>query len=211
MSAERSPVPPAHRRAVIALVLVALLLVVGCAVFLFAGAHGHRDVHARARVRDTNPGGLAAEIQANIAEAQLQAAERRYQVDRHENPRPDDEPPARQVPSIKAVDRVARHFLAGYLPYEVGQLSRATRTDITATSTASLAHALLSHIPIIPPPQQQLRPPQGRLVGLRTTLATDNRTAQIYVEVAYGLSNEGFTLVFTKQGKDRWQAAAFHG
>jgi hypothetical protein len=212
MSAEQHPAGrPRPRPLLIALAGIALVLLLGCAVLFFGGGDVHPRSRARAHAGEVNPGELAAEIQADIAERQLQRAERLSQVNRHELPDPDDQPPPGEEPAIRQVERVTRHFLAGYLPYEVGHLSHGARADIVTTTSRSLALSLLSHVPIVPPPQQQAPPPQGRPVGMRTVLSADQREAQVYVEVAYGLDNEGFTLIFAKRGENRWQVVAFHG
>jgi hypothetical protein len=44
----------------------------------------------------------------------------------------------------------ARRFAATYAAYETGQHSRGVRRALEQTSTASFAHQLLAHLPVIP-------------------------------------------------------------
>ena len=198
----------ARRRARIVLAALAALALTASLAFMLAD----RQPRARARVsqQTANFDGLAAEVQANIAEQREQAVERSSGVDRHQLPDPDDQPPAAQVPAIRSAERLVRRWLLGYLPYEIGDLASAVRGDITATSTVRLARSLLAHPPLIPPPQQQQRPPEGRLLSLSTTITSGGRHAQVSVELTYGLELEGFHLTLSG-GEHGWLVAAFHG
>jgi hypothetical protein len=189
---------------------VAVLLVAASYAFLLA----NRQPRARARVTHGSTavdlGGLAAEVQANIAAQHVQSAERSSQVDRHELTDPDEAPPASERPAIRRARALVKRWLAGYLPYEVDRLGPVVRRDISATSTAALTRSLLTHPPLIPPSQQTRRPPKGRLLGLLTTLSPGASRARVYVEVAYGLEREGFLLTLIR-GERGWLVAAFHG
>lgn len=197
-------------RARITAAVLAALAVAGSLVFMIADGHPR----ARARVTSSAPagdaGGLAAQIQANIAAQREHASERSTQIDRHALRDPDDQPLASEIPAIAGAQRVVRHWLAGYLPYEVDHVGPSERGDLSTTSTASLARSLLTHTPLIPPAQQHHRPPEGRLLGLITKLATDRSQAQIYVEVAYGLERESFHLTLIR-GEHGWLVASFRG
>jgi hypothetical protein len=188
-------------------------LLAGSLAFLIATAHPH----ARARVRKSSGsggvqsiGGLAAQVQASIAGERQLESERATQVDRHALRDPDDQLPRPEARTIASAERVVRRWLAGYLPYEVDQLGRLQRLDLTTTSTAPLARSLLSNEPLIPPTQQQNRPPRGHLLGLQGSVATGGRSVGMYVEVAYGLEQQGFHLTLTR-GAHGWLVAAFHG
>jgi len=198
----------ARRRARIVLAALAALALTASLAFLLADPRPH--TRARASEQTANFDGLAAEVQANIAEQREQAVERSSGVDRHELPDPDDQPPAARVPAIRSAERLVRRWLLGYLPYEIGDLAGAVRGDITATSTVALARSLLAHPPLIPPPQQQQRPPEGRLLALSTTITSGGRQAQVSVELTYGLEREGFHLTLSG-GEHGWLVAAFHG
>jgi hypothetical protein len=198
----------ARRRARIVLAALAALALTASLAFLLADPRPH--ARARASEQTANFDGLAAEVQANIAEQREQAVERSSGVDRHQLPDPDDQPPAAEMPAIRSAERLVRRWLLGYLPYEIGDLASAVRGDITATSTVALARSLLAHPPLIPPPQQQQRPPEGRLLALSTTITSGGRQAQVSVELTYGLEREGFHLTLSG-GEHGWLVAAFHG
>jgi hypothetical protein len=187
-----------------------VLLLTASYAFLLASRQPHARTRVTTRSSTVGLGGLAAEVQANIASQRVHAAEQSSQVDRHELTDPDDAPPASQRPGIRDARALVTRWLAGYLPYEVDQLTPDGRRDITDTSTAALARSLLAHPPLIPPSQQTRRPPEGRLLGLLVTLAPGAASARVYVEVAYGLEREGFPLTLIR-GERGWLVAAFHG
>lgn len=166
--------------------------------------------HARGHAGPAELDSLAAQVQATIAAQREQEIERRSQVDRYARREPDQPPTALQSVAVNSARRIVRRWLAGYLPYEVDRLTPAGRAEITATSTPALARMLLAHPPLIPSAQRADPPPQGRELALFTTVARGGASAQVYVEVAYGLEREGFTL--TLQRDDRgWLVAAFQG
>lgn len=191
------------------------LLVAALATLLLTGSLAFMLTHegrprARRHARPAGLGSLAAQIQATIAVEREQEIEHASQVDRYAARKPDQPPAASQSVVAKSARRVVRRWLAGYLPYEVDRLTAAGRAEITATSTPALARALLAHPPLIPPSQQAGPPPQGRTLALLTTIAHGGASAQVYVEVAYGLEQEGFTLTLHKDGRG-WLVAAFQG
>jgi hypothetical protein len=196
------------RRARIALAVVAVLLLVGSFAFLVAD----RQPRARARVTNdvgtTNFGGLVAVVERKIAEQGEQATIRRWEVDHHELPDPEDPPAPAEIPAITQASRVVKRWLLGYLPYDVDDLDAAARVDLVATSTAGLADSLLARLPLIPPTQQQHRPPQGRFLDLIATIAPGGRQATVYVELAYGLERVDLHLTLTRRGERGWLIAA---
>ena len=200
----------AHRRPQIAIAALAALAVLGSLAFLVADHQPPARARVTRHVHTVDIGALAAQIQASISTQREQASEHSAQVDWHELRAPDDQRPASEAQAIVSAESVVRRWLAGYLPYEVDRLSTANRRDITATSTGWFASSLLAHEPLIPPAQQQLRPPEGRFLGLLTTLAADQTQAAAYVEVSYGLERDGFHLTLIR-GEHGWLVAGFRG
>jgi hypothetical protein len=196
---------PASRPLRLVLAALATLLLVGSLAFTLA----HEHPRARRRSGPAELDSLVAQVQARIAAEREQEIERRSQVDRYARREP-DQPMVLQSVAAKSARRVARRWLAGYLPYEVDRLTAAGRAEITATSTPALARLLLAHPPLIPSAQRADPPPQGRALALFTTIARGGASAQVYVEVAYGLEREGFTLTLQRDGRG-WLVAAFQG
>jgi hypothetical protein len=194
------------RRAQIVLAGVGMLLLVGSSAFLVAD----RQPRVRARVTTdtaaTDFGGLVAVVESKIAEQSEQAITRRWQVDHHEVPDPEDPPTAAEIPAIRQASRVVKRWLLGYLPYEVDNLDAAARVDLVASSTAALADSLLARPPLIPPTEQQ--PREGRPLDLITTIAAGGSQAKVYVELTYGLERIGLHLTLLRRGERGWLIAA---
>jgi hypothetical protein len=197
---------PASRPLRLALAAVATLLLAGSLAFMLA----QERPHARTRSSPTDLSSLAAQLQDTIATDREREIERRNQIDRYARREPAQPPVVSQSVAAKNARRIARRWLAGYLPYEVDRLTATGRAEITATSTPALARVLLAHPPLIPPAQQGHPPPQGRALALLTTITHGGASAQVYVEVAYGLEREGFTLTLQRHGRG-WLVAAFQG
>jgi hypothetical protein len=200
--------PLAARRARVAAALAAVSLLAVSFAFLLADRQpptGARVTNPAARA---NLGGLAAQIQANIAAQRAPSLEWSWQVEHHEVPDPEEAPPPSEAPAIASAGGVLKRWLLGYLLYEVDKLGVATRQNLVATSTVALARSLLEHPPLLPPTQGHT-PPEGRMVDLITTIAAGGRRARAYLEVAYGLERVGFHLTLTRGGVHRWLVAAF--
>src|ERR1700733_9433345 len=99
-----------RRRVRIVLAGIAVLLLAASYAFLLE----NHQPRARARLtsgsRAVDLGGLAAEVQANIAAEHVQSTERSSQVDRHELSDPDDAPPASERPAIRRARALVKRW-----------------------------------------------------------------------------------------------------
>jgi hypothetical protein len=207
----QAPLMPGGPHGRIVLAALAALTLAASLVLLFADRQPPSRATPTGTRTDANLGALAAQIQAHIAAQGQQSIQREWEIAHHEVPDPALTPPATQIPAIERADRVVRRWLRGYLPYEVDKLDATARGDLVGTSTVALAGSLLAHPPLIPPTQQQHRPPEGRLVNLITTITAGGHEARVYVEVAYGLARAGLNLTLTRTGADGWLVTVFQG
>lgn len=111
-----------------------------------------------------------------------------------------------------AIDQAANAFLANYLAYEVGELTRDVRVGLRATSTSSFAAELVRSTPRFPPGLEGRRPAPAEIVAVDVVDLVGEKAERAGVVVRLARRGKPEAAAFTLELRHgRWLVSGVTG